>query len=355
MLSCTPAERTTAAAKQDAPSSLPVIATAPSLTIAIPDSIGGASADMGNVVRLATGAIAIADWDGHRVLVFDSAGLLRRVVGRDGSGPGEFRAPMLLQAFGGDSLLIWDVYLKRLSWLDAGSGSGPSISLASAGLMGGNPVIGLLDDGRVVARKEQVIQPSSGKPPGRLASLLVLDARGNRVGTVAESLAYTTGDAHGYRFFQPTLQTATDGERILAGVSTEWRIATYAPDGQHVGDLVRPWKPRPVTDIDKAGIRASLTRSDMAPGFLDEDRFDATVPAFGRILPAADGSIWVLAYAAPYQAPDSVSIFSHEGQFLGAFALPPQFRPTEVGQDYVIGTATGEDGDLEIRAYSLLR
>jgi hypothetical protein len=310
---------------------------------------------MGNVVQLANGDIVIADWDGHRVLAFDSAGMLRRVIGRDGSGPNEFRAPSLIQAFGGDSLLIWDVYLKRLSWLDAESGQGRSVTFASAGANGGSPVIGLLDDGRVVAATEQMRQMDRPAVPSRLTTLLLLDTAGHRIGTVADSFAFTFGDARGYRFFQPRLQTATDGTRIFAGVSTTWRIAIYAPDGRRLGDLSRPWTPRQVTDDDKAEIRASMARPDLAPGFLDDDRFDPTVPAFGRILPAADGSIWVLDYTAPYQGPDSASVFSHDGKFLGAVSLPPHFRPTEVGPDYVIGTATRADGDLEIRSYPVLR
>jgi hypothetical protein len=111
---------------------------------------------MGNVVRLASAGFAIADWDGHRVLAFDSSGALRRIVGREGAGPGEFCRPSLIQAFAGDSLLIWDSCLRRLTWLDAETGRGRSVTLASADLYGGAPIIGRLDDGRVVAKTEQL-------------------------------------------------------------------------------------------------------------------------------------------------------------------------------------------------------
>lgn len=354
-LSCTSADQSASRAGPRAADVLPGIDTDPSLTITIPDSIGGASADMGNVVQLANGRIVIADWDGRRVLVFDSSGALRRVIGRDGSGPDEFRAPSLIQAFAGDSLLIWDPYLRRLTWLDAESGHGRSVDLAKAGANGGTPVVGQLDDGRVVAVHEQMRQLDPAAVPGRLITLVLLDATGNRIGAIADSFAFSIGDTRGYRFFEPAFRAATDGKRIFAGVSTEWRIGIYAPDGARIGELVRPWEPRPVSASDKAEIRAALTRADMAPGFLDDDRFDPTVPAFGRILPAADGSIWVLDDAAPYQSPDSASIFSHSGQFVGVIALPSHFRPTEVGTDYVIGTATNGDGDLEIRKYSVPR
>src|SRR5262245_11816672 len=95
----------------------PSIVPTPALTFSIPDSIGGASADMGRAVRLASGRVAIGDWEGKRVLVFDSLGRLDRVIGRAGSGPGEYQGPTLIQSFGGDSLLVWDAYLRRVSWL----------------------------------------------------------------------------------------------------------------------------------------------------------------------------------------------------------------------------------------------
>lgn len=334
---------------------VPVVDTIPALTITIPDSIGGASADMGDVVRLGGGNIAIADWDGHRVLVFDSVGALRRVIGREGSGPGEFEAPLMIQAFGGDSLLIWDPYLGRLSWLDANSGTGRSVNLSRAGLLGGNPIVGLLRDGRIVGRREVLKRDGPMKLPGRTATLLLMGPDvgpdGARADALPDTFVFAAGDARGYRFFQPTLQTATDGERLFAGISSEWRINIYALDGRELGELSRPWTPRAVTAADRARIRAALTRPGMAPEFLADDRFDATVPAFGRILSAGDGSIWVLDYAAPYEGPDSASVFSHVGTFLGVIDLPPHFRPSEVGADYVVGTATLDDGDMVIRMY----
>jgi hypothetical protein len=353
-IACGPGDRQRNAQAAAENQVLPVIDRTPSLTITIPDSIGGASADMGDVVRLARGDIAIADWDGHRLLVFDSVGALRRVIGREGSGPGEFEAPLLIQAFGGDSLLIWDPYLGRLSWIDANSGAGRSVNLSSAGLIGGSPIVGMLRDGRVIGRREVLRREGAMKLPTRTATFLLLGPDGARARTVADTFVLAAGDARGYRFFQPTLQTATDGQRLFAGISSEWRIAIYAPDGHRLGELSRPWTPRVVTAEVRARIRASLTRPSMAPEFLDDDRFDATVPAFGRILPADDGSIWVLDYAAPYESPDSASVFSHDGAFLGAVALPPHFRPSVVGADHIIGTATREDGDLEIRMYRLL-
>jgi hypothetical protein len=332
---------------------LPVIGAAPELAFGMPDSIGGASAELGRVLRLASAGFAVGDWDGHRILVFDSLGVLQRIIGRDGSGPGEFRAPSLIQAFSGDSLLVWDPSLRRITWLDARTGLGHSVTVSSAQLYGGAPIVGLLADGRMVAKDERPLGAGSGSKAVRGTALLLLDRAGERTGRSIDSLAVEVGDARGYRFFQPRLETATDGSRIFAGASTQWSIVILGPDGNRLGSLSRPWTPLVVTDGDKAAIRASISRPDMALGFLDDDRFDPTVPAFGRIIPITDGAIWVLDYAAPSQAPDSASLFDHDGRWLGTLALPPRFRPTDAGQDFIAGLGTRDDGDLEVRMYAL--
>lgn len=331
--------------------SLPIIGTLPTIAFTIPDSIGGASADMGRALRLASGAIVVADWDGHRILRFDSTGRLTKVLGRAGSGPGEFQGTALVQAIAGDSLLVWDASLRRLTWLDPQTGGSRSCSIKIGDAAGSNPIIGLLADGRLVVQHEAPGASTPGAPVGRHMRLRLMDRCGRLLGEISGDFPGGRWDARGYRFFAPTTQTATDGTRIFAGNSSAWEIVVLAPDGHRLGSLTRPWRATLVTEQDREAIRAALDRPDIAPGFLDDDRFDPTVPAFGRILPSPDGTVWVLEYAAPYQPTDSVSIFSADNQLLGTLPLPPGFRPTSVGPDYLLGTGIGEDGDFEIRLY----
>jgi hypothetical protein len=114
-----------------APTGIPSIADEPSLTFRIPASIGGASSEIGRTAFLGGGRIAVDDYDGKRVLVFDSTGHLTRIIGRGGSGPGEFQTPTLVQTFAADSLLVWDAALRRLSFLSATTGTGTAVQLPS--------------------------------------------------------------------------------------------------------------------------------------------------------------------------------------------------------------------------------
>jgi hypothetical protein len=158
---------------------------------------------------------------------------------------------------------------------------------------------------------------------------------------ILEWPAVPHGDANGFRFFAPRVQAALVGEQLTVGYGAAWPLVTVNMQGDTTGILTRPWQPRPVTEADRATIREAVTRPNLAPGFLDDDRFDQTFPAFGTLLPGAHGTTWVQGYAPPYFGPDSVTVFG----------LPRGFRPTDVTRDLILGHGTSPDGDFEVRVY----
>jgi 6-bladed beta-propeller protein len=308
---------------------------------------------MGRVVRLQGGDYAIADWDGQAILVFDRRGRFLRRLGRNGAGPGEYRAPVLVQKLPGDSLLIWDPYLRRLSWLDTGTGGSRFLELDVRKAYGSGPVVGLIGDGQLLIRHEQYVGTTSTGARQLTARLYVMDPKGLEVATVAAALPAHTEDAHGYRFFSPYLRVATDGQRIYAGYSATWEIRVYEPDGHQIATLIRPWTPRQATVADRNMVRAAFPRGSDAPASIPDDRFDPTIPAFGRILLSEDQSVWVLGYAPPYLYADSVAYFSAQGQFIASLPLPARFSPSEVGSNYILGTGMKDQDDFEVRVYQL--
>jgi hypothetical protein len=308
---------------------------------------------MGRAVFLENGRLAIGDWEGQRILLFDSIGSLTGILGRAGSGPGEFRAPVLVQAFAGDSLLVWDPYLRRVTRLSASTGAGHSIDLPTDAAYGSAPIVGRLADGRLVLRHERFTPAEGDGAPLVTTEVRLASAEGTRWETLATLDPVPQGDAGGYRFFAPRAQVAVVNGRVLFGIPTQWNINTRSLEGAPPLALHRAWAPRPVTPSDRSNARAAVVRPDMAPGFADDDRFDATWPAFGTILQGPRGTTWVLDYAAPYLSPDSVSVFSDRGALLGVLALPSGFKPTDVGESALLGVARTPTGDLEIRRHAL--
>lgn len=99
-------------------------------------------------------------------------------------------------------------------------------------------------------------------------------------------------------------------------------------------------------------MRDLYRRRGARPELTADERFLPTVPAFGRLLAAPDGSLWVRSYSLPYEAPDSMTVFGPTGAFLGVVTLPTGMIPTDVGHDYILGFV--RDGD-EVPAVHLHR
>lgn len=68
--------------------------------------------------RLKDGRIVVANAGSQELRFFDSGGKHQKSVGGDGEGPGEFRFPTRVRPVGGDSLMVWDQRLLRISYLD---------------------------------------------------------------------------------------------------------------------------------------------------------------------------------------------------------------------------------------------
>jgi hypothetical protein len=98
-----------------------------------------------HAVRLPDGGVAVANEGTQEVRFFDAAGRMRRTVGREGGGPGEYRQMWGMTRLPGDSLGVWDWTSKRLTVYDGQGDLGRTIPVAAAG--GFSPrLLGLLDD-----------------------------------------------------------------------------------------------------------------------------------------------------------------------------------------------------------------
>ncbi len=72
--------------------------------------------------RLADGRIAVANAGSGEIRVFDGEGRFLMAHGRKGEGPGEFERPTLVGVFGGDTLVVVDNQLRRISLLHSEEG-----------------------------------------------------------------------------------------------------------------------------------------------------------------------------------------------------------------------------------------
>ncbi len=366
---------------ESVPSAPPTIAATPSLTIRVPDSVGGGSGEMGRALRLSDNGVAIADWVRRRVLRFDSLGALQRVYGRDGNGAGAFRAPTLVQVVPGDSLLLWDPVLRRVSWLSLETGETRDLLLQTSLVYGSSPIVGQMNDGTLLVKHE--VQEGFERPPSPIAGgfggttpsigigvepaapfpssvqssvraiVIRMDGQGRQVAQLADDVLVRELERTGFRFFSPALQMGTNGVRVLLGYNASWQVRVLDANGDSVTTLTREWRPRAVSDAERQALLASLARANRSAVSAASVRFADSVPAFGRLLMSDDGTVWVNGFTAPAQFTDSVTVFNARGRLLGTLALPPRFLPTEVGAEYLLGVGRGADGVFEIRRYDV--
>lgn len=101
------------------------------------------------------GNVIAIDQDDKRLALFDTLGRKQYAVGRNGSGPGEFRFPNRIFVLPGDSIAVWDSGLRRISYFDDTLKFVRTEQFALWNFTGGqSQIVGRLSDGRWVAQME---------------------------------------------------------------------------------------------------------------------------------------------------------------------------------------------------------
>jgi hypothetical protein len=69
----------------------------------------------------------------------------------------------------------------------------------------------------------------------------------------------------------------------------------------------------------------------------------------------ATGNLWVMDYYRPGEYANNWCVFSPQGIWLGTVTLPDQFRPTQIGTDYLLGEWFDELNFTHIRRHRLTK
>lgn len=320
-------------------------------------------------VRLPDGRVAVADRQSGEVRWYDARGRHLRTVGRKGRGPGEFTSISWIRVVG-DSLAVGDRATSRVTVLAAADGrlvrTAEMVDDTSgrrprplAPLPGG-AVLAVLgapfDPSRAAsAPREQVTylrQAPDGAPPVPLGRFPGPE-RVVRVGPGSVDIVDLP--------FGRRDHVAVHGDGFFQGSAEAPQVGRYDARGRLVR-LVR-WSaaPRPVTPADAARYRErALAAADPAarPGMrrmLAELPMPERMPAYAAILADRSGGLWVQEYPAAEEDPVRWTVFDPEGRQLGTLTLPPRFRLTDAGDDYVLGVAHDELDVQQVRMYRLDR
>ena len=358
----------------------------PEITIGL---AGGAPQEqfgqVASALRLSDGTIVVGDWMNAELRVFDAAGKFVRKFGQRGEGPGDFKRIEQLFRLPGDTILVWDPFLNRLSWftVDGKLRRTLAVNRAPDHRSNGRPVgsmslsmFGRLQDGSLLAAV-----PIGGfnLPTGMYRDSLVLwhVARDGKLQPVAtlyhgEFFVFIFESTKG-KMFDSDFSPFTAKGSVAAGPKTFWyadgvhyELREYSPEGRLLQIVRQQRVATPVTSRDIAAERASalqaIKRAPMRDEANRQRQIDAeialkqwlpypkTFATFSALIIDASGTLWAREFGDSTQAQHWNS-FDGSGRQTGLVMLPAGLDVFEIGADYVLGRGHEEDGAETIRLY----
>lgn len=300
---------------------------------------------------LSSGVIAVADEYAQAIRFFDAGGKLIRSVGRQGTGPGEFRDIRWLGQCARDSLFVYEYTRAMVTVLDSGGGVVRGFRFDNRPL-----VLSCSRSGRMVllGPSERYEEPAADPPqvPGPLW-VIGNDGEGlERIGDVPiwqnrPVGRYTSIATADDRLYIGTAEsTWVDVLRLSDRMRTSFRVAdSVRVPGQH-------------------NFEASITRlTSMMPNPVVREHFRGLYrelplprrgPAYTGIIADALGLLWVNR-SLPGDAGTELVAFDSSGRRIAAVALPESVLVWEIGEEYVLGAHYDASGLQHIVKYRLRR
>lgn len=321
--------------------------------------------DVRGAVAATRDLIVVADGGSRELRVFSSRGDFVRSFGGMGDGPAEFRRLDWIDMCGGPTIVAYDSFRYRITrWDVAGS------------LVEGFQVDGPLPDlppyevrcsvdRRFVVLGWPNVRLSRSVGPYRPSVPLgIADSLGRRIRVLDEVLGAerirTEANDRPHPFGSvTTVRMGLDG--VYVGTGEAPTIRRMTPDGGETAFTVGP----PVAELSanarERWIDEYLRRApaDERPllkrGFMASEWVPDVPPAYRDFSLDRLGYLWLAPYAIG--GPEYVDwhVFDPLGESAAAVRMPRDFRPTEIGPDYLLGEQTDALGVERVLRYALHR
>jgi hypothetical protein len=323
--------------------------------------VSPADAELGSFNHLAVdsrGNVYLPDFYRHRIVIVGASGRVVRMMGRRGSGPGEFRSIRTVQVLPGDSLLVFDGGLGRVSVFEPYSDR----EAYAVTLRGAAPwaVERTRSNAAYLARYEPGFQFGQGAQAGlRLDRVRVL----NRDGTPrADLLSFP---ARSFIVAHESVTPNPWGDNGFVRLDSKDRlhyvwsdtlgVATHDLRGQRVAAFRFDYAPPPVTraDLDR---ELSTVPESMRPRLAAalEDSLPSRWPAVRGLLVDDHDRIW-LELAGPLDQEVEWAAFSTAGAYLGSMLVPAGTAVYQIRGGSVYVKKEDEDGASRLALYRMDR
>jgi hypothetical protein len=328
--------------------------------------------------RLSDKRIALVSESSKRILLFDSTGSLLRSVGREGDGPGEFRAPFQLTVLPGDTLVVSERdWSFRRSWFAPDGRFVRSVSLdreAAADSIATDFTLGerlFVPPDQTLWRVIKRYDPATAPIGERYRKPETFLLQGPEDGSIKrldwfQSWEYFRESERVGRwaFFAPRTVATSGGEpnRIVVGDGASFDIHVYDQTGSLIQLIRDEIPPTPISPRDIEWERWEVLdwakQSGQLPewmSFADAMPIPDRKPAFEDMAVDRQGCLWVKEYGSYKPDPVRYRVYDTMGTRVGAVSLPGRLRVLDIGSDYVLGL----NGDVEyietVRLYGLDR
>jgi hypothetical protein len=315
------------------------------------------------IAGLEDGRIAIFDQQGQHFRIFGPDGTHLRTVGRPGSGPGEFAVgggPLLV--IPGDTIIVPDVTNQRVNRYDS---QGTPIDSYPLDFSTGLPMAWAVRDDGLIANQLRPLNLPGTEEADPNDRIVIRTSDGTVVDTVlvlgsGGSFQITAQGVPQRTVFAAEPLWTLSGDRVVYGVTNDYRVFQYGPDGVLRLVFMKPFENRLVSEGDQQMLR------DAIDGFLEEFGlspqqreasqqalgFAETYPAFGLVRGGPEGTIWVQHIRTPDQMTEEElesfnlqlgfgstvwDVFDAEGRFLGPLDMPAGFQPLSFEGDRILG------------------
>ncbi len=346
----------------------------------VPDSasrvrIGSADGDevtlfnrISGAVRLSNGEIVVANQGSNELRWFSATGSWLRTVGREGSGPGEFRGLRRVLLLSGDSLLVEDGLAARMTLYDRHGTLVRSWPISPAGTFVTPPPLGRLADGSFVAVTERELTPPPGHTQYRAVLLRYRD------GTILDTLATTAGgEAYSVPCGTATspgicgmgvpyglrTQAAVAGGRVFIGNGERYELLRIDAQAGREDTLRRNVPAIPLDATRRAYFVDSIVEGLPPPRqALVRERFAGapvrrTMPAFDALIGDDAGRLWVARPQARGAATRTWDVLDADGALIGSAQVPSGLRVTHIAHGHVVGVVRDADGVEYVDVYRL--
>lgn len=317
----------------------------------------------GSVSGVAVGAgwIYVADQQALEVRVFDRAGGFLHRFGREGDGPGEFRAIDGLAVGPEGDVVVRDPRLSRVSVFDADGGFLRSFRIHRPFTQIGPGGEFWVDrEGRVYDRvdlattaTERRLAVVSYSPGGEVLDTAVVSRAETPAITVTRDGVPRASTP--VPFSHAASISVGRGGTLVGGSGDAYTLAEIGPGDDTLRILRREVTPEPLPAWarDSATARAQWLREMAGGGEISDYVLPDRLPAYTRVLVDDEGAIWVERGAEPAPVV-TYDVFDADGVYLGEVRLP-RLRLFQIGEAFVAGVSRDELGVERVEVLPLRR